>query len=77
MNAYQILVLCFFNNFLVLFDGQLNMFCEQDPDLVVEAMSSSSPSQSAKPSASSSASSAAANDQARPRNAGKKFCFCN
>ncbi|XP_021290989.1 uncharacterized protein LOC110421670 [Herrania umbratica] len=46
------------------------MFCEQDPDLVVEAMSSSSPSQSAKPSASSSASSAAANDQARPRNAG-------
>ncbi|EOY04318.1 hypothetical protein QUC31_017322 [Theobroma cacao] len=41
-----------------------------DPDLVVEAMSSSSPSQSAKPSASSSASSAAANDQARPRNAG-------
>ncbi|EOY04319.1 Bifunctional dihydroflavonol 4-reductase/flavanone 4-reductase isoform 2 [Theobroma cacao] len=47
-----------------------NLYITKDPDLVVEAMSSSSPSQSAKPSASSSASSAAANDQARPRNAG-------
>ncbi|XP_022734364.1 transmembrane protein 33 homolog [Durio zibethinus] len=41
-----------------------------DPDLVVEAMSSSTPSQSAKPSASSSTSSAAANDRARARTAG-------
>ncbi|OMP10323.1 hypothetical protein COLO4_04619 [Corchorus olitorius] len=41
-----------------------------DPDLVVEPMSTSTPSQSAKSSASSSTSSSAANDQARPRNAG-------
>ncbi|KAK8653913.1 hypothetical protein V6N13_127895 [Hibiscus sabdariffa] len=41
-----------------------------DPDLVVEAMPSSKPSQSAKPSASSSTSSAAAADGVRPHNAG-------
>ncbi|XVE77440.1 hypothetical protein DITRI_Ditri13aG0062800 [Diplodiscus trichospermus] len=41
-----------------------------DPDLVVEAMSTSTPSQPAKPSASSSNSSSAANDRARARNAG-------
>ncbi|KAL4366298.1 hypothetical protein GQ457_05G005600 [Hibiscus cannabinus] len=41
-----------------------------DPDLVVEAMPSSKPSQSTKPSASSSTSSAAAADGVRPHNAG-------
>ncbi|XP_022772050.1 transmembrane protein 33 homolog [Durio zibethinus] len=41
-----------------------------DPDLVVEAMSSSMPSQSARPSASSSTSSSAANNEAQGRNAG-------
>ncbi|KAK8606665.1 hypothetical protein V6N13_052432 [Hibiscus sabdariffa] len=41
-----------------------------DPDLVVEAMPSSKPSQSAKPSASSSTSSAAAADGVRPHSAG-------
>ena len=72
-----------FNNFLVLLHGQLvsndlwDMFHEQDSDLVVEAMSSSTPSQSAKPSASSSTSSSAANGEARAHNAGKNRCFCN
>lgn len=41
-----------------------------DPDLVVEPMPSSTPSQSAKPSASSSTSSSAGNGEARARNAG-------
>ncbi|XWS75382.1 hypothetical protein CRYUN_Cryun01aG0082000 [Craigia yunnanensis] len=41
-----------------------------DPDLVVEAMSASTPLQSAKPSASSSNSSSAANGEARAHNAG-------
>lgn len=41
-----------------------------DPDLVVEAMTSSGSSQSTKPSSSSSASSGTSNDQTRPRNTG-------
>ncbi|XWS30652.1 hypothetical protein CRYUN_Cryun23aG0003900 [Craigia yunnanensis] len=41
-----------------------------DPDLVVEAMSLSTPSQSAKPSASSSTSSSAVNNEALAHNAG-------
>ncbi|GMI69004.1 hypothetical protein like AT3G02420 [Hibiscus trionum] len=41
-----------------------------DPDLVVEAMPSSKPSQSTKPSASSSTTSSAADDGVQPRNAG-------
>lgn len=48
------------------------MFHEQDHDLVVEAMPSNKPSQSAKFSASSSTSSSAVNDGVQPRNAGKR-----
>jgi hypothetical protein len=48
-------------------------FHKQDPDLVVEAMSSNSSSQPARPSASSTSS----NDQARQRNSGRKCGFYN
>lgn len=50
-------------------------FLKQDPDLVVDAMSSNSSSQPARPSASSSASSTSSNDQARQRNSGWKCWF--
>lgn len=77
MKVSHILAHFSFNNFLALFHDLLitndlwDFFHEKDPDLVVEAMSSSTQTGSAKPT-SSSASSSAANGEARVRNSGKK-----
>jgi hypothetical protein len=52
----------------------LYAFNWQDPDLVVEPMSTNGSSQSTKSSGSSSSSSAPSNDQPRPRNTGLTLC---